>query len=230
MFRKILRSFTTNGLRDSLRNMRQEFYICLEHRKGLHHAQKFANKTGLKLNIGCGRKVKHGGGQGWINIDICSHADLKLDLREPLPFRNNSCSMIYSEHFLEHIDYPELTLSFLKECYRILEFGGIFSVGVPDTEWPILEYAGVKDEGYFPFVKKTWHPKWCKTKMEHINYHFRQDGEHLFAYDFDTLQHVLINAGFSEIRCREFNPLIDSEDRKIGTIYADATKSESSIL
>jgi len=228
MLKKILKNYTTKGLRSSLRNVKQELYLCLEHHRGLRHAQKFINTTGLKLNVGCGKKVKHGG--GWINIDICPYADLKLDLREPLPFRSDSCSMIYSEHFLEHIDYPEPALSFLKECYRILEISGIFSVGVPDTELPILEYAGIKDEGYFPFVKKTWHPAWCKTKMEHINYHFRQDGEHRFAYDFDTLQYMLINAGFSEIRRREFNPLLDSEDRKTGTIYAEAIKSESNSL
>ena len=36
--------------------------------------------------------------------------------------------------------------------------------------------------------QSIWHPAWCTTRLEHINFHFRQGGEHKFAYDFETLK------------------------------------------
>ena len=97
-------------------------------------------------------------------------------------------------------------------------------MGVPDTEWPVRSYAEHESAEYFRFAKLKWHPKWCTTKMEHINYHFRQEGAHRFAYDFQTLKHVLESAGFSEVRRRDFDPQLDTEERKLGTLYCDAIK------
>jgi hypothetical protein len=40
-------------------------------------------------------------------------------------------------------------------------------------------------------AKRLWHPAWCQTRLEHLNYHFRQDTQHRFAYDYETLERVL---------------------------------------
>ena len=210
------------GLSDARRNIKREMEIARMHRRGLRQASKL-NSRHAKLNIGCGRNIK----SGWLNVDLSDDADISLDMREPFPFKSNSFQIIYSEHFLEHIDYPEQTLAFLRECYRVLEAGGIFSVGVPDTEWPILEYCGLKDEGYFRTMKERWHPAWCQTRMEQINYHFRQENEHRFAYDFETLSASLASVGFENIRKRPFDKELDSKDREVGTLYVDAVKPGS---
>ena len=42
---------------------------------------------------------------------------------------------------MEHLDYPGQVKSFLKEAYRVLRPGGIFSVGVPDAELSIRAYT-----------------------------------------------------------------------------------------
>lgn len=220
MIKQLLKRHTTNGFRSSLRHVRYEANAFRKHRKGIRNARKFSGQQHLKLHIGCGSKIK----KAWINIDLSPQADISLDVREPLPFLENSCSIIYSEHFLEHLDYPEHVDSFLTECYRILEPEGLFSVGVPDTEWPIAEYNRQMSEGYFEIAKERWHPEWCQTEMEHINYHFRQNDEHRFAYDFKTLAHALSRAGFQKIKRREFDPDLDSEDRKFGTLYVHAVK------
>jgi predicted SAM-dependent methyltransferase len=183
-------------------------------------AKQYAERVSLKLNIGCGFNQK----EGWVNIDLLPNAALSFDLREPIPLPSCSSSFIYSEHFLEHLDYPEDAKSFLAECYRLLEPGGRFSVGVPDTGLALREYAGLGDGRYFELAKSIWHPSWCRTRLEHINYHFRQDGEHRFAYDFETLQHVLAEIGFSQISQRSFDPTLDSEHRRLGTLYANAAK------
>ena len=73
-------------------------------------------------------------------------------------------------------------------------------MGVPDTLLPLLDYAGVGDGGWLQACKNRefWRPEWCKTRLDHVNYHFRQDTEHRYAYDFETMENVLKEAGFIE--------------------------------
>lgn len=208
------------GLQSALINLKREVTFALRHYKGVRVAKKYVGRGQLKLNIGCGKKLK----AGWVNIDLKTSADLTLDVREPLPFPDNSCSVIYSEHFLEHLEYPNQVSSFLKECHRVLDTEGEFSVAVPDTEWPITEYIGIRSDGYFEMAKKKWHPNWCVTRMEHINHHFREYHDHKFAYDYETLEHVLREAGFSVVYKREYDERIDCPVRREGTLYARAFK------
>jgi len=220
MIKQFLKKHTTHGLYSSLGHVRRELLALFKHRRGIRQSRKFYGRQHLRLNIGCGPKLK----MGWVNIDLSRQADITLDLREPLPFSESSCSLIYSEHFLEHLDYPEHAISFLKECYRVLEPEGLLSIGVPDTEWPIAEYAGQITNGYFQIAKERWHAEWCQTEMEHINYHFRQGDQHRFAYDFKTLARALSSVGFHNIGRRDYDPKLDSPDRKKGTLYVNACK------
>jgi predicted SAM-dependent methyltransferase len=207
------------GLRDTASAMAAEWTVYKIHRVGRRKSAAYASKTHLKLNIGCGPNVK----AAWVNIDLAPTADLTLDLREPIPLKDGCCSMIYSEHFFEHLHHPRDTTRFLLEAFRLLEPGGIFSVGVPDTEWPLKAYSDDKDN-YFGTAKKIFHPPKCKTKLDHINYHFRQDGEHKYAWDFETLKNALEEIGFRNCTRRDFDPALDSESRFLGTLYVDCAR------
>jgi len=222
---KALKEFIKNrltfGLWSSFKDLYRELNIFCLHRYSVIKASRYHGTGDYKLNLGCGTNRK----QGWVNIDLTRGADLRLDLREPIPFRNNSCSIIYCEHFLEHLDYPEIINSFLREIHRILRPGGVFSMGVPDTEWPLKAYLDMDDSDYFEFVDKNWHAPWCRTRMEHINYHFSQEGLHKFAYDFETVEILLQDSGFTEIKRRDFCAETDSPERKTGTLYVKALKS-----
>lgn len=209
-------------LREAVSNLTSECRIAFTHYRGVLRARKYGNRTGLRLHVGCGPRVKH----GWVNIDFAGNAELTLDARRQMPLARASCSIVYSEHFLEHLEYPAEIEHFLKNAHRVLRPGGVFSAGVPDTEWPIRAYGeGITSE-YFKHSKERWHPKWCVTRMEHINYHFRQGREHRFAYDFETLKYVLEKTGFIEVRRRNFDHLLDSKDRELGTLYVEATKPD----
>jgi predicted SAM-dependent methyltransferase len=210
----------TTGIKQSLFNLGIEIRTWLYHQKGAFQAKRLPLSALDKLHLGCGPNIKH----GWLNIDLYQRADLKLDLREDLPFPDNSFSIIYNEHFFEHVDYPVPATDFLKECLRVLKPGGVTRIGVPDTEWPLQEYCDVRNDDYFGIARQSWHPAWCTTPMEHINYHFRQDGEHRFAYDFTTLEKVLLLSGFVNVTRVDFDPAIDSESRKTGTLYVTALK------
>lgn len=221
MFRRILQAKTTAGLRRAVNDLAREFRIQRLHRAALKRVHRYAG-TGIKLNVGCGRNRK----DGWVNIDLSEEADLQLDLREPLPFPDNAASFIYSEHFFEHLEYPGQALNFLKESLRVLQPGGLFSVGVPDTEGPLRSYVH-GDDAYFQDVRQHWHPAWCNTRMHNLNYHFRQRGQHKYAYDFETLAQILGEVGFVSVARRPFDPAMDDARRGPGTIYVDACKAGS---
>ncbi len=85
----------------------------------------------LYLNLGCGRRFH----SGWVNIDLSSPGPevVQHDLRQGIPFPDQSCDAIYHSHLLEHIPQEEV-LAFLKECQRVLKSRGVLRVVVPDLE------------------------------------------------------------------------------------------------
>jgi predicted SAM-dependent methyltransferase len=219
-----VRAHISKGLFDAIQNARHEWRIARQHRAALKKVGLFLNRAEKKLNLGCGPNCK----PGWINIDIFdSHADLSLDLRERWPFADASVSHVYSEHVFEHFELPDEVPHFLSEARRVLRPDGIFDVGVPDTEWPLDAYRD-PDNPYWQLAKTT-HPAWCETRMDHINYHFRQGREHKYAWDYETLARALQKSGFTEVTRREFDPALDTESRKLGTLYLRAIKPSSTI-
>ena len=118
-----------------------------------------------KLHLGCGKIYF----DGWINIDSDSdEADLKHDLRNPLPYENNSVDFIYNEHFIEHLTVKE-GLRFLSECFRVLKKGGVLRIAGPSLDYIMFHY-------FFFRRWQSWYKKygceWIKTKAEMINNSF----------------------------------------------------------
>ncbi len=158
-------------------------------------------RTALELlvNLGCGPFGK----DGWVNIDLCSHPNvtLEIDCRRKLPLADKSCAGIHVEHFLEHLDPQDHQPLFLKECRRCLKQGGILRVIVPDAEAFVRAYAapgwasmnalaapGGSAQDAFP------------TKMLAINHVFVQGGEHHGGFDAQTLEFILRRAGFDQVK------------------------------
>lgn len=99
----------------------------------------------IKLNIGSFTTMFY---HGWINIDIhplqkwaesFGFKFLQHDMRTTLPFADNSVDLIYTCHFLEHINYVE-GLAFLKECHRVMKPDSIIRIIMPDAKKLISEY------------------------------------------------------------------------------------------
>jgi len=214
-----LRSRMPPSLRRTIRHVREECHIRCRHWSAVRKTPRFLRNLPLKLNLGCGPNSK----PGWLNIDLFnSAADLELDLCARWPFPNGSVAYIYSEHVFEHFEFYEEVPHVLSESLRVLQTGGVFDVGVPDTEWPLRGY-GNPDNDYWDFAP-TWHPRSCETQLDHINYHFRQGEQHKYAWDEETLTRSLQRSGFVCIARRPFDAAMDSEARKIGTLYMRAIK------
>jgi predicted SAM-dependent methyltransferase len=144
----------------------------------------------VKLHYGCGPRIL----PGWINIDAfySPGIDIQMDLRMPLPLRNNSTRLIFAEHVLEHMDAVGHVPRILGEFHRILKPGGCVRIIVPD----LRKYGEA-------FVRRDF--EWltaarpdCSTHTEAMNSLF-YDHFHRFIYDSDALSQRLQQAGFTNI-------------------------------
>jgi len=94
----------------------------------------------LKLNLGCGKDIR----PGWVNIDKVEHSGVMAhDLKDPLPFPDDTVDYILANDVLEHIlDFERV----VKDCHRVLRPGGVLEVCVPYGFAPILYHVRSFDE------------------------------------------------------------------------------------
>jgi SAM-dependent methyltransferase len=83
----------------------------------------------IKLDIGCGRFKK----TGYYGVDMLDlpGVDYVVDLRkEKLPFGDNSVDVVYSSHFLEHLEIENIA-KVLEEIFRVCKNGALVQIRVP---------------------------------------------------------------------------------------------------
>jgi len=95
------------------------------------------------LNLGCGSKIH----PDWINIDFAPALNdvLKYNLLEKLPLDDDCIKYIYHSHVLEHFSESD-GIVFLKECFRLLQNGGILRIVLPDLENIARSYINLIDK------------------------------------------------------------------------------------
>ena len=106
-----------------------------------------------------------------IGVDIADieGVDVVHDLTKfPYPFKDESIDVIYTCHFLEHLDGDE-RMKFFNECYRIMKVGGkmrhvhpyyksVRAVQDPTHKWP-----PISENSYF-----YWDKNWRElNKLDH---------------------------------------------------------------
>ncbi|MDQ3815848.1 MAG: methyltransferase domain-containing protein, partial [Armatimonadota bacterium] len=123
----------------ALGNLWTEIKIIRLVRNARRSFQALKGKKNLKVHLGSGADIR----AGWVNIDLAfkrgpqvdtatllETSIINYDLRLGLPLEDNSCALIYSSHFFEHLEYRH-GLKLLRDCHRVLQAGGVFRAALP---------------------------------------------------------------------------------------------------
>jgi predicted SAM-dependent methyltransferase/glycosyltransferase involved in cell wall biosynthesis len=173
----------------------------------------------VKLNVGCGTVYM----DGWINIDNnIEKLDMNVDLRNGLPFENNSADFIFNEHFLEHLTWDE-GLQAVKEFMRVLKPGGVLRIAMPDLGRSVRIYQDENwKENNSEYFEK-YELAFVETRAQNLNIDFRSWG-HKHLYDFEELERLQKEAGCDNIWRRFFRESIHKELRGL------ETRNESTLI
>jgi predicted SAM-dependent methyltransferase len=169
-------------------------------------APKSSNSDSIKVHLGPGQKSYL---KGWINVDanfISSKIDVWADLRNALPFNDNSINIFYSHHVIEHL--PNLEFHF-AELFRCLKPNGKIRIAGPNGDAAMKKFLE-NDYAWFPDFPDE--RKSIGGRFE--NFIFARQ-EHLTILTFSHLQELLTPLGFRSIaqmlpkRETQFPELID---------------------
>ncbi len=200
-------------------------------------AKRYREMEGIRVNVGCGGRPTN----GWVNLDMLADPRIEYwDCRKGLPFEDGAVAAIYTEHFLEHLEYADEARNFLRNCRRCLSDNGVLRIVVPDAARYLKLYTCDDWEGLAklrPLTKEegSYRDYWLgdvySTKMEFINAIFRQNGEHKYAYDAETLMQLLRRVGFSRVAQMSFGASLDpamppdTPERQSESLYVEAMKT-----
>ncbi len=136
-------------------------------------------KKKLKLNLGCGYDKR----EGYLNLDIDPKCkpDKVCDVTKPLPFKDGEATVIVLQDVLEHV-IIESAQNVLRECYRVLEFGGTLLIRVPSVFQIVKKFADQPDiMMLFLYGDTTKSGVW---------------GAHKYGYTPDLMQELADRIGF----------------------------------
>lgn len=146
---------------------------------------------------------------------IIKQADLKFfDLRQDIPFSDQSVDVIYASHFLEHLTKLD-GKRFLGGCVRVLKRNGLLRIAVPNLDTAMDMYKKGETERMLDLFFYT---------SEHYDFHM-----HKYNYNFELLKSFLKEAGFTKVERKEYQK---GECPDIGfldvypenSLYVEATK------
>lgn len=114
------------------------------------------------LNLGCGSHFH----PDWVNVDFVSTGEgvIAHNLRQGLPFADESFDVVYHSHVLEHFPKDEVPF-FLSECWRVLRPEGILRVVIPDLEQIARLYLTALEHALAGSTEWADHYNWLVLEM-----------------------------------------------------------------
>jgi predicted SAM-dependent methyltransferase len=219
-------TLTKTSVKDEIKAWLRSIYIKMRYVLFYKHSTRtyighlLKKNVPMRLEIGAGYKK---GTNGWITLDMNKTCDLYWDLRDGIPFPDNSIEAIYSSHLFEHLTYQQI-LGLLKESKRVLKPGGTFSICVPNAR-PYIEAYLNNDRTFWNNIPAFYEPALGgNAGLDMVNYIAYMDGEHKYLFDQENLMEVLKVSGFNNVRPRGFDPELDMKGRDYESVYAIANK------
>jgi tetratricopeptide (TPR) repeat protein len=123
---------------DSNRTRALYFLAQLKNRIPENENSKDFLARDIHIELGGGMfptKIREEGQDDFINVDVMDWPtiDMKADLRNPLPFPNETVDHIFSREFIEHLPFRSLQ-QLIHECFRVMKHGGKLYFSCPDFE------------------------------------------------------------------------------------------------
>jgi len=200
-----------------------------------------SHKELLKLNLGCGLNAP----SGWINIDasftaklskwkwfyiaLCKIMKIKptiwpknimiVDVRNGLPFPDNSIWAIFSSHMLEHMNYEEANFV-IKECYRVLCKDGVIRIIVPDLYQITKRYIDLithdpKGEHSQNYLKDLGIQEPSQKGIKKVIFKIFSHSTHKHIYDEWSLKELLEKHGFININRKVYGQSNISDIKRV---------------
>lgn len=200
----------------------------------------------MKLHLGCGTHFI----EGWVNIDynlgarLAKIPPLRLlvrkandwdrrimihDLRQKLPFTDQTVDCIYTSHTLEHLT-RKAGRQLLSESYRVLKSGGVMRIVVPDLKTIVENYMEGKikadeflDNLLVHYVEE--HDTRLRTLLAPL-----MRFPHQCMYDEPRLLQIMSDIGFWARAMRPFESEIENireiekEDRTLDAVIVEGKK------
>lgn len=165
--------------------------------------RRYLRRPGLhKLHLG----AAGAGLPGWLNTDLQPERwpTVRLNATRPFPLPAGAFDYIFSEHMIEHLPLDGAR-RMLSECFRVLKPGGRIRLATPDLARVIGLYVEPDS------ALRAKYLRWAVTHGRHpadlpaapvvVNSLFHDHG-HQFLFDEPTLDHLLRQAGFTDVRRR----------------------------
>ncbi len=165
------------------------------------------------------------------------------NIKEPLLFSNDSVDVIYTEHVIEHVDFPD-AVAFIQESNRVLKSGGVFRVVCPMIERVITSHFTEKNGSVFvQNLNEAWSDEdklMKELKLRGIsespetfflNGIFTKYG-HKFIWSADLMVKVLKVIGFHDVAIKKIGEGVNQgyciERRRRGVYLGNNWKEDRS--
>ena len=170
----------------------------------------------MKLHLGCGSKKL----EGWVNIDSVPDysPDLVHNLRNRLPYENNSVDEVLAEDILEHFDKYERYFIFF-DWIRVLKLNGTITVQVPNFRAVLFKGAvksilGRTTNILIDFI--------YGETMFNSKYYTGHYGIHKFAYTWNSLTNFMTSFGLTVYeRKKSGNNLRFTASKRLAVSFAN---------
>lgn len=132
----------------------------------------------LRIDIGCGKNKK----EGFIGVDqyAIPGVDVVCNMREGLPYDNDSVDEVHCSHFIEHLERQE-RVRFMNELYRVMKVGAKATLIAP--HWCSNRAYGDMTHCWPPVAEMWFYylsKQWREDQVPHTDKRWNPDG-----YDCD---------------------------------------------
>lgn len=222
----------------------------------------------IKLNIGCGINTV----QNYENLDnspsliiknniflrfcadLLSRVMMKsiyvdiprevkyCNVKKKLPYEDGCVDVIYSSHMLEHLSRDGAEF-FLCEAFRVLKFGGILRLALPDLCKKAIKYLDMLKHVKNGTIKAAACDEFMESmhlcsrsglnflNLRQLLVFFMQRETHNWMYDAPSLKIILKQIGFNEVNEKMYGESfledidrLDIGERKDESFYIEAIK------